>query len=104
LFAADVRSTLAQVPRRRLLVTTPVHMRACIGSALRFPELERVLSATAPLSMRMAREAEDLFRAPIEEIYGCAEAGSVAMRRTTATGLWRLLDGLSLSRRRTVAV
>ncbi|MFH0351419.1 MAG: AMP-binding protein [Chromatiales bacterium] len=96
LFAADVRSTLAQVPRRRILVTTPLHMRACIGSALRFPELERVLSATAPLSMGMAREAEDLFRAPIEEIYGFAEAGSVAMRRTTATGAWRLLDGLRL--------
>ncbi len=96
LFAADVRSILAQVPRRRILVTTPVHMRACIGSALRFPELEMVLSATAPLSIDMAREAEDLFRAPIEEIYGFAEAGSVAMRRTTATGAWRLLDGLSL--------
>ena len=97
LFAADVRSTLAQVPPRRILVTTPVHMRAFIGSALRFPELELVLSATAPLSMGMAREAEDLFRAPIEEIYGFAEAGSVAMRRTTATGVWRLLDGLSLT-------
>jgi acyl-coenzyme A synthetase/AMP-(fatty) acid ligase len=96
LFAADVSSTLAQVPPRRLLVTTPVHMRACIGSALRFPELELVLSATAPLSMGMAREAEDLFRAPVQEIYGFAEAGSVAMRRTTTTDAWRLLDGLSL--------
>ena len=52
LFAEDVRSTLAKVPPRRILVTTPLHMRACIGSALRFPELELVLSATAPLSMR----------------------------------------------------
>ncbi len=96
LFAADVRSTLAQVPPRRVLVTTPLHLRAFIGSALRFPELELVLSATAPLSMGMAREAEDLFRAPVQEIYGYTEAGSVAMRRTTATHAWRLLDGLSL--------
>ncbi len=96
LFAEDVRSTLAQVPPRRVLVTTPLHMRACIGSALRFPELELVLSATAPLSMDMAREAEELFLAPVQEIYGFAEAGSVAMRHTTATHAWRLLDGLSL--------
>ncbi|MGH8508492.1 MAG: AMP-binding protein [Gammaproteobacteria bacterium] len=96
LFAADVRSTLAQVPPRRLLVTTPLHLRACIGSALRFPELELVLSATAPLSIGMAREAEDLFRAPVQEIYGFTEAGSVAMRRTTVTGAWRVLGGLTL--------
>jgi acyl-coenzyme A synthetase/AMP-(fatty) acid ligase len=56
-----------------------------------------IISATSPLSSRLAREAEERFHAPVNEIFGFAEAGSVASRRTVLTEEWHMLDGVTLS-------
>jgi hypothetical protein len=58
-----------------------------------------VLCATAPLTQTLAREAEDRFHAPVHEIFGFAEAGSVASRRTVETEHWETLKGVSLVRK-----
>jgi acyl-coenzyme A synthetase/AMP-(fatty) acid ligase len=78
-------------------VTTPVHLKALLGAGLdSMPEVDLVLSATAPLSPQMAQQAERMLGGRTLEIYGCTEAGQVAARRTTAGGVWTTLGDLRL--------
>ncbi len=95
-FPADVVAALAAARRPRLLVTTPVHLRILLARPGDLPQLDLLLSATAPLSAGLAREAEVRFAAPLYEIYGCSEAGQIAARRTALTEEWRCLDGITL--------
>ncbi len=99
LFPEDIRASLAQIPQKSVLVSTPLHLRACTMADVKFPPIEMVLSATAPLTQDLAREAEDRFHAPVHEIFGFAEAGSVASRRTVETEHWEALEGVSLVRK-----
>ena len=95
-FPADVAAALASLPAPRLLVTTPVHLRALVAAGVQLPKLGMVLSATAPLAIELAERVETLFHAPLYEIYGCTEAGSLATRRTTRDADWRLYPDLRL--------
>ena len=95
-FPDDVRRALAALPAPRVLVTTPVHIRALVGAETRLPELAAIVSATAPLSIEQAERAESQFGAPVMEIYGSTETGSIASRRTLEGPHWRLLDGMQL--------
>lgn len=97
-FPADLRAALQQVPAPRVLITTPVHLRACVAAALPFPPLQLVISATAPLDPELAAAAEVALGAPVHEIYGCTEAGSMASRRTVGAGVWTFYPGIRLSR------
>lgn len=96
-YPANVAAALFEAPAPRVLVSTPVHLRALLGSGLRFPPLARVLSATAPLDPALAGSLEELFGAELIEIYGCTEVGSMASRRTAAGAPWRFFDGLKPS-------
>ena len=98
LYPEDVRSVLGSVPSRRILVTTPLHIKACVTERTRLPGIEFILSATAPLPMALAEQAETLFDTKVYEVYGFAEAGSVATRRTVAGDIWQLLDRVSFSK------
>jgi acyl-coenzyme A synthetase/AMP-(fatty) acid ligase len=95
-YPADIAEALAQLPRPRALVTTPVHLKALLLSGASLPPVDLVLSATAPLSPQMAQRAESRLACRLIEIYGCTEAGQVAARRTTATDVWATLAGLSV--------
>ncbi|HUS24308.1 MAG TPA: AMP-binding protein [Candidatus Binatia bacterium] len=99
LLPEDVRAALAAVPAPRLLVTTPVHLRALAASGVRFSPLQLVISATAPLSAELARAAEDALGAPVHEIYGCTEAGSMCTRRTLDGPRWRPYPELRMAHR-----
>ncbi len=95
-FPADVCAALAAIPAPRVLVTTPVHLQTCVQADLRWPTPAFLISATAPLSQALAAQAEAVFNAPVLEIYGCTEAGSIASRRTLDGDRWRLYDGFQL--------
>lgn len=95
-YPADIVAALARMPRPRLLVTTPFHLKMLLESGLALPSADLVLCATAPLPPQLAARAEDALSAPLLEIYGCTEAGQVATRRTTAGAEWQALDGLRL--------
>ncbi len=96
LFPEDVRLALAEVPSPRMLVTTPLHIRACVITRSRLPPVECILSATAPLPRSLAKEAETLFQTRVYEVYGFTEAGSLATRRTVDENTWHVLDGITL--------
>lgn len=97
-FPADIAEALGEVPAPRILVTTPIHMRALLQSRVDLPELDTVISATAPLSASMAAEAEKRWDCLVREIYGCSEAGSLASRRTATDSEWEMLEGVTLKR------
>lgn len=94
LFPRDVQAALDELPAPRVLVTSPIHIRALVESGLALPALELVLSAAAPLAPELAAAAERRFATRVHEIYGFTEAGQVATRRTSAAPIWRTMDGI----------
>jgi acyl-coenzyme A synthetase/AMP-(fatty) acid ligase len=93
LYPGDVRAALEGLPAPRLLVTSPVHLRA-LGAGGPLPAIEQVISATAPLDRALAARIEARFSTRVMEIYGCTETGAIASRRTIADDDWRALDGV----------
>ncbi len=96
LYPADIAACLEAVPRPRLLVTTPIHIRTLLDETWELPAADLLVSATAPLSEPLAAAAEARFGAPLLEIYGCTEAGQIAVRPTAQSAEWRCLDGVVL--------
>ena len=94
LFPADVARALHEAPAPRLLVTTPVHLRALLGAGLSLPPLAGIVSATAPLARELAAEAEARFGCEVREVFGSTETCILARRRTAAEAAWTPLDGV----------
>ena len=98
-FPADICSTLAMIPEPRILVSTPVHLRALLASATPIPALTLAVSATAPLDLQLARDVESRLGVPLMEIYGSTETGQIASRRPTQSKAWQLWDEVRLEQR-----
>ncbi len=96
-FPTDVGLALQQVTPPRLLVTTPLQLRALLTAPPAPGMLDRIISATAPLSRDTARAAEAATGARILEIYGATEVGSIASRRTVEDDAWEIYASVSLS-------
>jgi acyl-coenzyme A synthetase/AMP-(fatty) acid ligase len=94
-YPADIARCLQEIPSPRVLVTTPFHLRALIGSNIEIPAVSQIVSATAPLAPDFAASIEKRFNAPVYEIYGFTEAGSVASRRTINGEDWALRRDLT---------
>lgn len=95
-YPSDVVACLRTLPCPRMLVTTPVHLRALLDDDQALPPLDRIVCATAPLAPQLAVQAEARFAGPLFEIYGCTEAGQVASRRPVASAQWRTLNDIRL--------
>lgn len=95
-FPEDIRQALSEFACPSLLITTPLHIRACLIENTQLSPMAGLVSATAPLPLTLAKEAEECFHSPVLEIYGFAEAGTIAIRRPVVNENWQLLDGLSL--------
>lgn len=104
-FPADVHAALTSLPAPRLLVTTPVHLRACLDAGVNvgfeWPQLAGVYSSTGPLSEALAIKASRQLNCPVTEIYGASETGASAVRSAAAGGLspeseWRLLPDMQM--------
>jgi acyl-coenzyme A synthetase/AMP-(fatty) acid ligase len=95
-FPADIAAALNELPRPRVLVTTPVHLRSLLAAEMALPELDLIVSATAMLPTNLARAVEQRYAAPLLEIYGSTETGQMAARRTALEDEWRLWPGVRL--------
>jgi acyl-coenzyme A synthetase/AMP-(fatty) acid ligase len=102
-YPADIDAAIEALPAARTLFTTPFHLRAWLGSQ-QPARLETLVSATAPLALELAHEAEARTGAALHEIYGCTEAGQLATRRPTQDARFRLYDGIELHECRGQAV
>jgi acyl-coenzyme A synthetase/AMP-(fatty) acid ligase len=96
LFPADVAAALAEVPEPRVLVTTPVHMRAIAESGLQFPRTALVVSATAPLDVDLAQAIERQLDTTVLEMFGSTETCVIASRRTSSEREWHLYPDVTL--------
>src|SRR5205085_555021 len=94
-YAQDIARVLDSVPRPRVLVTTPLHLKTLLDDGIAMPPVDLVVSATAPLSPQLAARAEAALAAPLMEIYGCTEAGQGLL----AAGRWRRCGGGPAGRR-----
>jgi len=99
LFSDDVCAALERLPRPRVLVTAPFHLRALLEDVPRPPAADLLLCATAPLDAELAALAEARFGAGLLEIYGCTETGQMATRRTAREPDWRTLPGIRVELR-----
>jgi acyl-coenzyme A synthetase/AMP-(fatty) acid ligase len=95
-FPADIAAALETMPAPRVLVTTPVHLRALVASGVTLPPLAAMLSATAPMPPELAAQAEQAFHAPLLEVFGSTETCAFASRRVTADSRWSLYQGVKL--------
>jgi acyl-coenzyme A synthetase/AMP-(fatty) acid ligase len=98
LLAQDLKRALQSLPAPRVLITTPIHIRACVRSQISLPPLELVVSAAAPLAPDAAANAEQCLRTRVMELYGSSETGVVAVRRPTASPVFRTMRDIRLER------
>ena len=87
-YPEDVAVALRAVPAPRVLVTTPLQIRALLHAAIELPPLARIISATAPLFPDVAAAAERRWDTRVFEIFGATEVGSIASRRTVEGDIW----------------
>jgi acyl-coenzyme A synthetase/AMP-(fatty) acid ligase len=97
LLPADLGAALVTLPGPRWLMTSPLHLRACVAARQALPGLAGVVSSTMPLDPQLAKDAERLWGAPVFEIYGSSEAGMIAMRRSALEDAWELCPGVELT-------
>lgn len=98
-YPADVSATLASLPSPKVLVTTPFHLRTWLAESSQIPPVDLIVSATAPLSSQLAKEAELRCGAPLLEVYGSTETGQLATRRSAQSVQWLAFEGLQMSQR-----
>ncbi|HSX61914.1 MAG TPA: AMP-binding protein [Tahibacter sp.] len=96
LMPADIAAALAALPAPRLLVTTPVHLRALVQSAITLPEIGGIVCATAPLCRELAAAAEACFRTRVIEVFGSTETCVIAHRRTAEQEDWQHYPAVGL--------
>jgi len=96
-YPKDIRRKIAECPLPVVLVSTPLHRRACLDSPGRWRNLAPILSSTAPMEPAMARELEQATGKPVVELYGSTETLSFAWRRPTAEELWHPYSGVDIT-------
>lgn len=101
LFPADIAAALAELPRPRVLVSTPVHLHAIVESDQAFPPVDVIVSATAPLDRQLAAAACAKLAAELVEVFGSTETCAFASRLTAREEQWRLYEGVRLEPRET---
>jgi acyl-coenzyme A synthetase/AMP-(fatty) acid ligase len=95
-FPADIAADLDRLPRPRVLITTPVHLRSLVSAEIALPGVDLIVSATAMLPAKLAREVERRYAVQLLEIYGSTETGEIAARRTAVEDQWRLWPDVRL--------
>ena len=94
---ADVADALREVPGRRIVVTTPLHLRVLVESGVAMPDIDRTICATAPLDPALAARAEAAWKCKVVEVFGSTETCAIAHREPVRQARWRRFDGVTLA-------
>ena len=95
-FPDDIARALHDAHAPRVLVTTPVHLRALLASGVALPPMAGIVSATAPLPQALAAEAEAYCGCEVREVFGSTETCIFASRRTATGEAWTAFAGVRL--------
>lgn len=96
LFPADIAKALAELPQPRVLISTPVHLRAIVESPQEFPKVDVIVSATAPLDRSLAAAVTAKLGGEMVEMFGSTETCVFASRHTAKEDCWHLYEGVRL--------
>ncbi len=96
-YPEDIRRAVKDCPFPVVLVSTPVHLRACLNSPGTWHNLAAILSSTSPLDSETAFELEEITGAPVLELYGSTETLSFAWRCPSREKDWRPYQGVTLA-------
>ena len=96
-YPVDICAALAEVPRPRVLVSTPFHLRLLLDSGVEVPDDRpcRVGNGAA-VFRRWSRRSRMRFAAPLLEIYGSTDTGQIASRRPAVAPEWHLFTDVRL--------
>ena len=89
-YPQDIAEALESLPAPRALVSSPVHLDILLKSGVPLVKLERIFSATAPMSRNLAQQLEHHFKTYVLEVFGSSESGIIARRHTASETLWHL--------------
>jgi len=95
-YPLDVQKVALETPESKIIITTPLHLKAFIGLTEGWSNIDSIISATSPLSKDIASSAEHTLGANIFEIYGCSESGAIATRQASKQEEWELLADYSI--------
>jgi acyl-coenzyme A synthetase/AMP-(fatty) acid ligase len=96
-FPQDIVDALHSLPEPRMLVSSPVHLETLLKSGVRAEGIQKILTATAPLSKQLAMDLETTFETHVQDIFGCTESGILATRRTAVDEAWKYSDCFELT-------
>ena len=91
-YPLDIQQIVLETPEPKILITTPLHLKACIGLRENWHNIDAVISATSLLSNDIANEAEKILNTHVFEMYGCSESGAIATRQINKGDKWELLE------------
>jgi len=97
LFPADVAAALSCAKDNASLITTPLHLSACVRANQQWPSFRQVICSTAYLDPQLAGQCRKLMQVEVSEIYGSTETGAVATREANNEAPWTCLDGLTVN-------
>jgi acyl-coenzyme A synthetase/AMP-(fatty) acid ligase len=95
-FPQDILDTLDALPHPRALVSSPVHLEALIKASTGRTQIDRIYTATSPMSVEIAKQLEEEFASQVIDVFGCSESGIIAARRPTVMTEWQLADAFTL--------
>ncbi len=95
-YPLDIQQAMSESPDSKILITTPLHLKACISLTSGWTNINSIVSATAPLSKNISNDAERILDTDIFEIYGCSESGAIATRHPSKEDEWKLLDDYTI--------
>jgi acyl-coenzyme A synthetase/AMP-(fatty) acid ligase len=96
-FPQDIANALHSLPEPRMLVSSPVHLEALLKSGVRIEGIQKIITATAPLSKQLAMDLESSLDTHVQDIFGCTESGILATRRTAVDENWKYSDVFELT-------
>ncbi len=91
-YPQDIADALQSLPPPRALISSPAHLQVLLRSGVQLVQLDRMFSATAPMSKALAQQLEQQFRTHVLEVFGSSESGILARRQTATKARWRLSD------------
>jgi len=95
-FPQDISDALESLPEPRALISSPVHLDAFLSANTGRIRIDRIFSATAPMSPELAKKLEGRFDARVVEVFGSSESGIIAKRNTATETLWQLATAFEL--------
>ncbi|MBL4648012.1 MAG: AMP-binding protein [Gammaproteobacteria bacterium] len=95
-FPQDIANTVKNIASPKVLLTTPLHIKACLEADVNLSEVDLIISATSPLTTQLAQQAERRWQTCLVEIYGSTETGAMAMRHTAQENIWQTHENITI--------